>query len=896
MLRFPGRKPINTFALVDCGATDSCISLAFANRHHLPRRPKDEPVPILAVDNRPIASGLVEYDVVTSLTVQSHSENLALGVVEVPYPVILGLDWLERHNPHIHWIRRELMFSCCGDNSIAHALAQRESAHTLSSVSSSVRSCAPTALGFGFGINASPFPMCPARSDNLRCADHASSSSPSPHVSVLSTSARPWHAPRIVTQIGHGRNGSVFSIDSPLHPRLSPLGCSRLGRGRTEFTPPPSGDSQAGCGRTGSSPDLDIKFINSARFRKYARTGETAVLYYHPFGTPGYTLASMRYDSGDTTPPENPSPEPPPPEPPPDDPSQHIPDKYARFARVFSPVEVEQLPPHRPGFDATIELEDGKTPPYGPLYHLSEDEHAHVLDYVETNLKKGFIRRSTSSAAAPILFVRKKTGDLRLCVDYRGLNAITRKNRYPLPLIGDLLDRVQGCRVFTTLDLKNAFNLIRIREGDEWKTAFRTHLGLFEYLVMPFGLTNAPGTFQAYIQDALRDLLDVVCVVYIDDILIFSRNQEEHDRHVAMVLERLEKAGLFANAKKCSFDQSEVEYIGYRLNADGIRMDPKKLSTIADWPVPTSVKEVQSFLGFANFYRRFIDNYAKMALPLHALTKKASRDAPFVWSSEANDAFAALRGAILSEPVLFHFNPTHPSTLSTDASDFAIAGVLHQPDDAGHLHPVAYYSRKLSPAEINYQVYDKELLAVVDSFRDMRAWLIGTRDPVTVISDHKNLEYFMSSRLLNRRQARWSIFLSEFNFRLNYAPGLRNPADAPSRRADFAPQKGDEVVEENFRALLTPAHTERLWCNKPSTTWPRQASSFVSVCASSAPPVVISAFTELSVDRSDFKKRLADAVQADPEWRDVVSRGDSKFRSEGNVVYHDGRLYVPRSL
>ncbi|PIL25459.1 hypothetical protein GSI_13349 [Ganoderma sinense ZZ0214-1] len=428
----------------------------------------------------------------------------------------------------------------------------------------------------------------------------------------------------------------------------------------------------------------------------------TAVLYYHPFGMPGYTLASMRYDSGNTTPPENPSPEPPPPEPPPDDPSQHVPDKYAHFARVFSSVEVEQLPPHRPGFDTAIELEDSKTPPYGPLYHLSEDERAHVLDYVETNLKKGFIRRSTSSAAAPILFVRKKTGDLRLCVDYRGLNAITRKNRYPLPLIGDLLDRIQGCRVFTTLDLKNAFNLIRIREGDEWKTAFRTHLGLFEYLVMPFGLTNAPGTFQAYIQDALRDLLDVVCVVYIDDILIFSRNQEEHDRHVAMVLERLEKAGLFANAKKCSFDQLEVEYIGYRLNADGIRMDPKKLSTIADWPVPTSVKEVQSFLGFANFYRHFIDNYAKMALPLHALTKKASRDAPFIWSSEANNAFEALRGAVLSEPVLFHFNPTRPSTLSTDASDFAIAGVLHQPDDAGHLHPVAYYSRKLSPAEINY--------------------------------------------------------------------------------------------------------------------------------------------------------------------------------------------------
>ena len=203
--------------------------------------------------------------------------------------------------------------------------------------------------------------------------------------------------------------------------------------------------------------------------------------------------------------------------------------------------------------------------------------------------------------------MRKKTGGLRLCVDYRGLNAITNKNRYPLPLIDDLLDRVQGCSRFSVIDLKNAFNLVRVKEGDEWKTAFRTPLGLYEYLVMPMGLTNAPSTFQAFIQDTLRDYLDVFCVVYLDDILIFSRSQDEHDQHVMKVLDRLKAARLYANADKCEFDKTEVTYLGYLLGADGIRMDPKKLDTVASWPEPASVKDIQSFLGFTNFYRRFID-------------------------------------------------------------------------------------------------------------------------------------------------------------------------------------------------------------------------------------------------------------------------------------------------
>ena len=243
---------------------------------------------------------------------------------------------------------------------------------------------------------------------------------------------------------------------------------------------------------------------------------------------------------------------------------------------------------------------------------------------------------------------------------------------------------------------------------------------------MSFGLANAPGIFQGYIQNALRDLLDVMCVVYIDDILIFSRTQEEHDRYVALVLERLRAAGLYANAKKCEFDKSQVEFLGYIIDASGVQMNLRKLDTIASLPHPRSVKDIQSFFGFTNFYRRFIDKYANIAAPLNALTKKSARTQPFVLDDQEARAFEALGHAFVSSPILRHFDPERPPTLVTDVSDFAFAGILHQPDDDGFLHPVSYVSRKLSPAEINYEIYNKELLAIVESFRHMCAWLIGT--------------------------------------------------------------------------------------------------------------------------------------------------------------------------
>ena len=242
-----------------------------------------------------------------------------------------------------------------------------------------------------------------------------------------------------------------------------------------------------------------------------------------------------------------------------------------------------------------------------------------LREYLRDALAKGWIRESSSPAGAPILFAPKKDGELRLCVDYRGLNKITKKNRYPLPLIGEILDRLSKAKVYTKLDLRNAYHRIRIREGDEWKTAFRTRYGHFEYLVLPFGLTNAPATFQAYINRALAGLVDVTCIVYLDDILIYSDDPAVHRQHVIEVLKRLRQYGLYAKLSKYKFSITNVEFLGYILGPDGVVMERSCVDSIMEWPEPTSYREVQVFLGFANFYRRFIAKYSKIASPLMAI-------------------------------------------------------------------------------------------------------------------------------------------------------------------------------------------------------------------------------------------------------------------------------------
>lgn len=483
-----------------------------------------------------------------------------------------------------------------------------------------------------------------------------------------------------------------------------------------------------------------------------------------------------------------------------------VPKIYHQYADVFSKQNADKLPPHRP-YDHHIPLKDGTTPPFGPIYSLSEVELKTLKEYLDENLEKGFIRPSESPAAAPILFVKKKDGTLRLCVDYRRINNITIKNRYPLPLIPELLDRLKSATIFSKIDLRGAYNLLRIAEGDEWKTAFRTRYGLFEYLVMPFGLTNAPASFQHLMNNNFRDMLDKFIVIYLDDILVFSQTESEHIQHVKEVLERLRKTGLFAKGEKCEFHCTSVEFLGFIVYPGGVKMDPRKVQDITAWPTPKNLHELRSFLGFANFYRRFIKDYSAVVHPLTSLTKN---DTPYIWGTAQEMAFDKLKAAFTSATLLRHFEPEREIILETDASDYALAGILSQKFDNGLIHPIAFFSRKMTPPELNYEIHDKEMLAIVSCFKEWRHYLEGSAHTVTVLTDHRSLEYFTTTKQLSRRQARWSEFLSSFDFTIVYRPGVQGTKpDALTRRPDHHPRtKGSsldpEANPQNTRVFLQP--------------------------------------------------------------------------------------------
>jgi hypothetical protein len=271
--------------------------------------------------------------------------------------------------------------------------------------------------------------------------------------------------------------------------------------------------------------------------------------------------------------------------------------------------------------DISIHLKQGAVPPFGRLYNLSLDEQQQLKKYIDENLHKGFICLSSSRAAAPIFFVRVPGKKPRPCVDYCGLNAMTIRNSYLIPILGQLLNQLQGCQYFTKIDLKAAFNLLRVAEGHEWKTAFWTPWGLYEYMVMPFGLANAQACFQRFIQHVLREVLNVSCYVFIDDILIFSKTRDKHQRHVTQVLQQLKDHWLFASPEKCSFYSDKVSFLGFTISATGVKMEQDKLSTVLNWPYPKNLKELNKFLGDLNFYRKFISKFSTVAAPLTSLTK-----------------------------------------------------------------------------------------------------------------------------------------------------------------------------------------------------------------------------------------------------------------------------------
>uniref|UniRef100_A0A8C6Q666 Gypsy retrotransposon integrase-like protein 1 n=2 Tax=Nothobranchius TaxID=28779 RepID=A0A8C6Q666_NOTFU len=467
-----------------------------------------------------------------------------------------------------------------------------------------------------------------------------------------------------------------------------------------------------------------------------------------------------------------------------------VPEEYHDLSLVFSKDRASSLPPHRP-YDCAIDLLPGAPLPSSRLYNLSKPEQVCMSTYIQESLASGLIRPSTSPLGAGFFFVSKKDGSLRPCIDYRGLNQITVKNRYPLPLLSSTFEPVQDATIFTKLDLRNAYHLVRVKEGDEWKTAFKTPLGHFEYLVMPFGLTNAPAVFQSLVNSVLGDYLNQFVTVYLDDILIFSKSPTEHRQHVRAVLQRLLENRLYVKAEKCEFHVPSVKFLGFILESGRLKTDPDKIQSVLSWPTPTTRKQLQRFLGFANFYRRFIKNYSQTAAPLTQLT---SINKPFIWSPAAEKSFQDLKNKFTQAPILTRPDTSAQFTLEVDASDSGVGAVLSQVSPSDHrLHPCAFFSRRLTPAEQNYDVGDRELLAIKLALEEWRDWLEGAEHPIIIWTDHKNLAYLKEAKRLNPRQSRWSLFFSRFQFLISYRPGSKNTKpDALSRL--YSPDKDPELT------------------------------------------------------------------------------------------------------
>lgn len=502
-----------------------------------------------------------------------------------------------------------------------------------------------------------------------------------------------------------------------------------------------------------------------------------------------------------------------------------LPKEIQHYTEIFLDDDKRSntLPPHRKGIDTKIDLEkenDGreKEVPWGPLYGMSRGELLVLRKTLSDLLDKNWIRASSSPGGAPVLFTKKPGGGLRFCVDYRALNTITVRDRYPLPLIKETMRMISGAKWFSKVDVRAAFHRLRVAEGDEYKTAFRTRFGAYEWLVTPFGLAGAPAAFQRWINTVLEGLLGDICSAYIDDVLIFSDGDlRDHWVKVDLVMQRLAEAGLKLDPKKCEFATKKTKYLGFIIETEkGVGPDPEKVRAITEWQRPTDVKGIRSFLGFANFYRDFIDNFAKISAPLHELTKKGT---PFLWGTSQNDAFEMLKLKFKSAPTLAMWQENKITVLETDASGWATGGCLSQYNDKGELQPIAYHSKKLTPTECNYMIHDKELLAIIRCVVEWRAELIGLQDPFIILTDHRNLEYFMTTKNLSERQVRWSEILSQYNFRLKFRPGKKaTRPDALSRRPQDVPQTlndprlkerefkliRNEWIEKDNEILLTP--------------------------------------------------------------------------------------------
>ncbi|CAL8153028.1 unnamed protein product [Prunus armeniaca] len=440
------------------------------------------------------------------------------------------------------------------------------------------------------------------------------------------------------------------------------------------------------------------------------------------------------------------------------------------FSDVF-PEELLGLPPERE-VEFAIEIYPGTTPISIPPHRMAPVELKELKIQLQELQAKGYIRPSTSPWGAPALFVKKKDLTLRMCIDYRQLNRVTIKNKYPLPRIDDLFDQLRGSHFFSKIDLRSGYHQLRVKAEDIPKIAFRTRYGHYEFVVMPFGLTNAPAAFMDMMNRIFRPYLDQFVIVFIDDILIYSKSQEEHEEHLRIVLQILRENQLYAKLNKCEFWLRQVKFLGHVISNEGISVDSSKVEAVLNWSQPKNILEIRSFLGLAGYYRRFIKDFSRIAAPMTKLTQKGVK---FIWTQECEKSFQELKTRLTTAPILIIPEWDLGYVVYTDASKQGLGCVLMQSDRV-----VAYASRQLKNHERNYPTHDLELAAIVHALKTWRHYLYGER--FELYSDHKSLKYLFTQKELNLRQRRWMEYLEDYDFGLHYHLGKANiVADALSR-------------------------------------------------------------------------------------------------------------------